>query len=60
IPLDMLYYNDANGRICAARTQFEAVARSVDVWQTVEIDQTMFLGDYYKLDNTLEAGDKIV
>ncbi len=56
----MLYYNDANGRICAARTQFEAVARSVDVWQTVEIDQTMFLGDYYKLDNTLEAGDKIV
>lgn len=46
IPLDMLYYNDANGRIRAARTQFEDVARSVDVWKTVEIEQTMFLGDY--------------
>lgn len=30
IPLDMLYYNDANGRIRAARAQFEDVARSSD------------------------------
>lgn len=30
IPLDMLYYNDANGRIRAARAQFEYVARTSD------------------------------
>ncbi|MGO3591138.1 hypothetical protein [Leuconostoc falkenbergense] len=30
IPLDMLYYNDANGRIRSARAHFENAARSVD------------------------------
>lgn len=30
IPLDMLYYNDANGRIRSAHAHFENAARSVD------------------------------
>lgn len=30
IPLDMLYFNDANGRIRSARAHFENAARSVD------------------------------